>query len=418
MIAIRVEHLSKKYTIGAAQVRHNTLRDMLADTVKRLNQARLKDAARTPENEIWALEDVSFEIQRGEVVGVIGRNGAGKSTLLKILAHITSPTRGRVEIHGRVGSLLEVGTGFHSELTGRENIFLNGAILGMKRAEINRKFDEMVAFAEIEKFLDTPVKHYSSGMYMRLAFAVAAHLEPEILLVDEVLAVGDAQFQKKCLGKMGEVAGEGRTVLFVSHNMGAVRSLCNKGILFRQGNIDILGDIDTCVDKYLDQSNMSIGGEYKTGIDETKDIYFYGIRVKDKNGASATIIEYSEGFQIEIDYIVQKSINNICFSLAILNNQDEQVLLTRNVDATMRFPSVMEKGEKKYTIKFPVRFFTPGKYYLQLELLQFRGEKFQSVQRICGFEIIDTKSSHASLGFSWSCKVTLPLNWELSSKTD
>jgi lipopolysaccharide transport system ATP-binding protein len=252
MTAIRVEHLSKKYTIGAAQARHTTLRDVLADTAMHLNPIRKKHKAEVPANEIWALDDISFEIQRGEVVGVIGRNGAGKSTLLKILAHITPPTRGRVEIHGRVGSLLEVGTGFHSELTGRENIYLNGAILGMTRAEINRKFDEIVAFAEIEKFLDTPVKHYSSGMYMRLAFAVAAHLEPEILLVDEVLAVGDAAFQKKCLGKMGEVAHEGRTVLFVSHNMAAISKLCQSCMLINQGKIASIGSPDGVVKQYLE----------------------------------------------------------------------------------------------------------------------------------------------------------------------
>ena len=208
-VAIRVEHLSKQYRIGGSQAPYQTLRETIVGAVRKPLKVLSGESKVGPEK-IWALNDVSFEIKRGEVVGVIGRNGAGKSTLLKILSHITSPTKGRVEIHGRVGSLLEVGTGFHNELTGRENIYLNGAILGMTRAEIARKFDEIVDFAEIEKFLDTPVKHYSSGMYMRLAFAVAAHLEPEILLVDEVLAVGDAEFQKKCLGKMGEVAGEGR----------------------------------------------------------------------------------------------------------------------------------------------------------------------------------------------------------------
>src|SRR4030042_5317503 len=203
-LAIRVQNLSKQYRIGEAQLQYKTLRETLVLTAKRLVPSNPKGSTRVSETTIWALNDVSFDIHQGEVVGIIGRNCAGKSTLLKVLAHITSPTKGRVEIHGRVGSLLEVGTGFHNELTGRENIYLNGAILGMKKAEIERRFDEIVDFAEIEKFLDTPVKHYSSGMYMRLAFAVAAHLEPEILLVDEVLAVGAAEFQKKCLGKMGE----------------------------------------------------------------------------------------------------------------------------------------------------------------------------------------------------------------------
>ena len=238
--AIYVEHLSKQYQIGGPQARYKTFRDSAMEFIK----SPLKKVVSNNNQNIWALRDVSFEIQPGEVVGVIGRNGAGKSTLLKLLSHITSPTEGKIEIYGRVGSLLEVGTGFHPELTGRDNIYLNGAILGMKRWEIARKFDEIVDFAEIEKFMDTPVKHYSSGMYMRLAFAVAAHLEPEILLVDEVLAVGDAEFQKKCLGKMGEVANEGRTVLFVSHNIQAIRQLCNETIWINLGQVKERGTSD------------------------------------------------------------------------------------------------------------------------------------------------------------------------------
>jgi lipopolysaccharide transport system ATP-binding protein len=240
-VAIRVDHLSKRYYIGALQKRHDTLRDAISDfrlrisdsTRRRNPQSTMGD--RQSADAIWALRDVSFEVKRGEVVGIIGRNGAGKSTLLKILSRITEPTEGRAEIHGRVGSLLEVGTGFHPELTGRENIYLNGAILGMRRVEIDRRFDEIVAFAEIDQFLDTPVKRYSSGMYVRLAFAVAAHLEPEILLVDEVLAVGDVQFQEKCLGRMSGVAKEGRTILFVSHNLRAIERLCPRSILMVSG---------------------------------------------------------------------------------------------------------------------------------------------------------------------------------------
>jgi len=245
-IAIRVDNLSKLYHIGRAQQRHDTLRDALVSVLKRSNVG----ASEHPED-LWALKDVSFEVRRGEAIGIIGRNGAGKSTLLKVLSRITEPTAGRVILEGRVASLLEVGTGFHPELTGRENIYLNGAILGMRRAEIERKFDEIVAFAEIERFLDTPVKRYSSGMYVRLAFAVAAHMEPEILLVDEVLAVGDAAFQKKCLGKMGTVAKEGRTVLFVSHNMTAVQSLCETSVLLGGGTIAALGATEDVIAAYL-----------------------------------------------------------------------------------------------------------------------------------------------------------------------
>ena len=239
--AIRVENLSKRYRIGERKS-YGTLRDVLAGIARSpLRRFRSRDhtfqSQTSKDGFIWALKDISFEVQRGEVIGIIGRNGAGKSTLLKILSRITKPTQGMSEIHGRVGSLLEVGTGFHPELTGRENIYLNGAILGMRRAEIERKFDEIVDFAEIEKFLDTPVKRYSSGMHVRLAFAVAAHLEPEILLVDEVLAVGDATFQKKCLGKMGDIADSGRTVLFVSHNLAAIHALCSRVYLIEQGQV-------------------------------------------------------------------------------------------------------------------------------------------------------------------------------------
>ncbi len=256
-IAITAEKISKKFYIGRRQEKYKTLRDTIADAVKsplrkagNLLRGHATGAAELNEA-IWALEDVSFQVRRGEVIGIIGRNGAGKSTLLKILSRITEPTAGYAELRGRVGSLLEVGTGFHPELTGRENVYLNGAILGMRRAEINRNFDQIVAFAEVEKFIDTPVKHYSSGMYLRLAFAVAAHLEPEILIVDEVLAVGDASFQKKCLNKMEDVGKQGRTVLFVSHNMPAVTNICERVILLDNGRVSLDGTAHQVVSKYL-----------------------------------------------------------------------------------------------------------------------------------------------------------------------
>src|SRR5580658_3852234 len=270
---IRVEGLGKRYRLGEG-LRHTALRNLLGDALRlplrvlggggRASHAppsAESPAANAPADAgpaingnsrfIWALKDVNFEVQQGEVVGLIGRNGAGKSTLLKILARITRPTEGHAEIHGRVGSLLEVGTGFHGELTGRENVYMSGAILGMRKAEIDRKFDEIVAFSEVERFLDTPLKHYSSGMQMRLAFAVAAHLEPEVLLVDEVLAVGDASFQKKCLGKMSDVARRGRTILFVSHNMAAMKALCSRAVLIREGTIAKSGAVAEVVDDYL-----------------------------------------------------------------------------------------------------------------------------------------------------------------------
>jgi lipopolysaccharide transport system ATP-binding protein len=252
--AIRVDNITKQYQIGTAGTRlgERTLREVIADaTAAPARWLRKPQENGAGQETLWALKDVSFEVAPGEVVGIIGRNGAGKSTLLKVLSRIAEPTSGRVEIHGRVASMLEVGTGFHPELTGRENIFLNGAILGMTRSEIHQKLDEIVAFAELEKFLDTPVKRYSSGMYLRLAFAVAAHLEPEILVVDEVLAVGDAQFQKKCIGKMGDVASGGRTVLFVSHNMGAVNLLCNRVVFLAQGQVKAVGPTAPIVSDYL-----------------------------------------------------------------------------------------------------------------------------------------------------------------------
>jgi len=251
---VQVENLSKKYILGhPQQERYQSLRDVMAKQARKLGQTLLKSQRRSDptKEEFWALQDVSFDIQQGDRVGIIGRNGAGKSTLLKILSRITDPTEGQIRIRGRVASLLEVGTGFHPELTGRENIFLNGAILGMGKAEIQRKFDEIVAFAEVERFLDTPVKRYSSGMYVRLAFAVAAHLEPEILIVDEVLAVGDAQFQQKCLGKMQDVGQSGKTVLFVSHNMGSISTLCNQGIYLKQGQVVYSGSIHDTIKTYV-----------------------------------------------------------------------------------------------------------------------------------------------------------------------
>src|SRR3954453_14119569 len=251
--AIRVENLSKCYRVNHSVARpaYRTLRESIGASIAgAIKQLRTR-ANSTRQQPFWALSDLSFEVQPGEVLGVIGRNGSGKSTLLKILSRITKPTAGRARIDGRVGSLLEVGTGFHPELTGRENIFLNGSILGMSRPEIRRKFDEIVAFAEVEQFLDMPVKRYSSGMYVRLAFAVAAHLEPEILVVDEVLAVGDAEFQRKCLGKMQDVAGQGRTVLFVSHNMVAVENLCSRALCLKLGQISMSGEVKSVISSYL-----------------------------------------------------------------------------------------------------------------------------------------------------------------------
>lgn len=279
-IAIRADSLSKKYQIAAVNAAHDTLRDQVADGFRNLLR---RDGARGGQVTIWALRGVSFEIPKGQIVGIIGRNGAGKSTLLKILSRITAPSGGRAEIHGRLGSLLDVGTGFHPELTGRENIYLNGAVLGMRKREIDRKFDQIVAFSEIGDFIDTPVKRYSSGMHVRLAFAVAAHLEPDILLVDEVLAVGDVAFQRKSLGKMSSVAHEGRTVLFVSHNMSAIQNICNRALVLQQGRIVFDGSADRAVREYLGYLSSTADRAFGDNPERRGDgrIRFTGARILD-----------------------------------------------------------------------------------------------------------------------------------------
>lgn len=275
---IQVEGLGKKYRLHhQPRERYTTLRDTLVRKVKGVFRRSHSASSTGSDEDFWALKDVNFEVGQGEVVGIIGRNGAGKSTLLKVLSRITEPSVGRITLRGRVASLLEVGTGFHPELTGRENIFLNGAILGMTRAEIRAKFDEIVAFAEVERFLDTPVKHYSSGMYVRLAFAVAAHLEPEILVVDEVLAVGDAEFQKKCLGKMKDVATGGRTVLFVSHQLDTIRTLCSRAVLLNSGSISMIGDVGEVLSKYI--ASHKVQAAYSNNSENDAEVHLRSARI-------------------------------------------------------------------------------------------------------------------------------------------
>jgi len=313
---ITVEHLSKRYLLRRQEApRYTALRDVLSDKARTLFRSR--DHA-SKVDEFLALDDVSFTVNAGDRVGIIGRNGAGKGTLLKILSRITEPTKGRITIDGRVASLLEVGTGFHAELTGRENIYLNGAILGMSKAEIRAKFDEIVAFSEVERFLDTPVKRYSSGMYVRLAFAVAAHLEPEILIVDEVLAVGDAAFQRKCLGKMQDVSGEGRTVLFVSHQMDAVQRLCNKGLLLHKGSLVTAGPMDDVVKHYLHQS---AGAEADFTFDEPAEprpaAYATDLRIETPDGSPLPEVPIGSPWQARIGFTVEKPLEGFVIALGI-----------------------------------------------------------------------------------------------------
>ncbi len=321
-IAIETRNLGKRYKLGMTLSMTNTLRDSIVSLPgmlkNKLTQKREKPEVfdpDTPPGTFWALKDIDLDINHGDVVGIIGRNGSGKSTLLKVLSRITTPTRGKAKIHGRVGSLLEVGTGFHPELSGRENIYLNGSILGMSKAEIDRKFDEIVDFSEIEKFLDTPIKRYSSGMTVRLAFAVAAHLEPEILIVDEVLAVGDAAFQKKSLGKMKDVSREGRTVLFVSHNMAAVKNLCEKGIWLNGGRMEFWGDMGEVINKYMEESGNNSTNKFQNPVireeDETKleKPYIKEVIMTDKNGKLAN--SFSSTDEIHLTLKIENENNNI-----------------------------------------------------------------------------------------------------------
>ncbi len=364
--AIQVEAISKQYRIGEQQAAYATLRESLA-VLARAPFKRLRGNRRSGNTTIWALNDVSFEIKRGEVVGIIGRNGAGKSTLLKVLSRITEPTFGCVKLYGRVGSLLEVGTGFHPELTGRENIYLNGAILGMRRGEIERKFDEIVAFSEVEKFIDTPVKYYSSGMYVRLAFAVAAHLEPEILLVDEVLAVGDVAFQKKCLGKMGDVAKEGRTVLFVSHNMGAITRLCERSFWLDQGKVVLDGASGAVVTRYHSQY-LTACPEWKRPEQEKadSDFAFMSVMVKDGGEGPTGVFDGDEPISVEIDYIVRRPLAGCQVSTRIYNSDGVVVFTTSDADDSGTSALPKEPGRYSACFAIPESFLAPGVYYLML----------------------------------------------------
>jgi lipopolysaccharide transport system ATP-binding protein len=363
-IAIRACGLSKRYRLGAPKARYRTLRDSLAGALAAPFRRGSTDARAS--RDLWALQDVSFEIRQGDVVGIIGCNGAGKSTLLKILSRITRPTHGHAVTYGRVGCLLEVGTGFHNELTGRENIYLNGAIMGMRRAEICRKFDEIVAFAEVERFIDTAVKHYSSGMYLRLAFAVAAHLEPEILLVDEVLAVGDAAFQQKCLGKMGEVAREGRTVLFVSHNMGAIRSLCRTGLVLDRGAVVESGPVARILQVYYARL-----GALQQAAERQEPTHAEGGSVFGPlliNGRRGTTILQSEPFTVSTTLRIDQPINGFSLFWIVEDMQGRSIIHLRE-ESTALLEHV-DGGPYKIQVCCPALWLSAGVYsaYFKVQL--------------------------------------------------
>ncbi|MFZ5857535.1 MAG: ABC transporter ATP-binding protein [Chloroflexota bacterium] len=396
--AISVKNLGKQYVIGAAETkfRYNMLRDVIVDTVYapvRLAKALVgKSERRANKNFIWALDDVSFDLEEGKVLGIVGRNGAGKSTLLKILSRVTEPTRGTVAVRGRVGSLLEVGTGFHPELTGRENIYMNGAILGMKRAEIDSKFDEIVDFSEVATFIDTPVKRYSSGMYLRLAFAVAAHLEPEILVVDEVLAVGDAEFQKKCLGKMGDVAQQGRTVLFVSHNMSAILRLTQEAIVLNKGKLVMRAPTQEAVDFYL-SSGQAQAGERTWDADEVpaNAAPFTPIRltVKDGRGKVVDTIRSTEPVNLEFEYRLGAEVKGLRVGMYVSTMRGEYVLTSFDTDQPQLYEKFDTRKAGTYVSRatLPADIFNEGRYSVGVNASSFGVRRYFMDENALAFNV-------------------------------
>lgn len=386
-IAIKVDNLGKQYRIGMMQSQYRTLRDNIVEGFQRIGRGR-KGSTST----IWALRNVSFEVRQGQVLGVIGRNGAGKSTLLKLLARVTDPTEGKGEIHGRVGSLLEVGTGFHPELTGRENIFLNGAILGMHRVEIERKFDEIVAFSEVEQFIDTPVKRYSSGMYLRLAFAVAAHLEPEILVVDEVLAVGDAEFQRKCLGKMSDVAQQGRTVLFVSHNMSAVLRLTEETLVIEKGKLAMRSATTEAVDYYLSKG-FSQQGERTWEEDEipaeAAPFRPVAMRVRDAAGHVSDSLRSVEPMEVEIEYQLTAPVTGLRVGIYLMSTRGEYVFTSFDTDEPEKFTSYTSRAAGHYISRcmIPADTLNEGRYSLGMNAGSYKIKRYFQDEQALAFNI-------------------------------
>jgi lipopolysaccharide transport system ATP-binding protein len=404
-VVIRATGLGKKYMIGhQSGERYTALRDVMAQATKNLARTagdmfRGKPIIAGDElEEFWALKDVSFEIKRGDVVGIIGRNGAGKSTLLKVLSRITEPSEGRVEIKGRVASLLEVGTGFHPELTGRENIYLNGAILGMTRSEIKQKFDEIVDFAEVEKFLDTPVKRYSSGMYVRLAFAVAAHLEPEILIVDEVLAVGDAEFQKKCLGKMKDVAGHGRTVLFVSHNIPSIMTLCSRGFLLQGGLITDDGDATTICRTYLtDKQHVRSSASFNLQAPEAGDSVFRVLQARVVNalGNAQNTFSVDEPVVIEVACRLNENAPDVRINFHL--SDDNEVCVFASIDGTQPRPS---SGIYTAIMTIPPNFLNAQKYFISIYASSFSPNCVHAqIENALSFDLIDNPDAVTRQGY-------------------
>jgi lipopolysaccharide transport system ATP-binding protein len=411
LTAIEVKNLSKLYNIGHERKGMKgtaTLRDAITNFVRKPTE--LITGHRLRKEHFWALKDINFEIQQGDVVGIIGKNGSGKSTLLKILSQIVEPTAGEIHMRGKVASLLEVGTGFHPELTGRENIFFNGAILGMKRKEIIAKFDDIVAFSEVEQFLDTPVKFYSSGMYVRLAFAVAAHLDPDILIVDEVLAVGDAAFQKKSLGKMSSVAKEGRTVLFVSHSMSAIEQLCTQAILLEEGVIKYSGPTKSVIDHYMKKSKKR-SLIYERA--KNKPYQILSVKLTNDSGKETNETRIDEDIFVQIEYVLDKPLKNCIIACDFYSSDGTPLFATTDSDQDPKvFLSTRETGRYLSTIKLPSFTLIDKTFYLQVNIQTPHHEVYDSTDELF-FDIISTDSykrtefTNSSFGY-----LSLPLNWE------
>jgi len=423
--AVSVNNLGKRYRIGAEQgkFRYNMFRDVIMDTVMmpvRIFQALRGKGMRgtSATSTIWALKDVSFDLEEGKVLGIVGRNGAGKSTLLKILSRVTEPTLGTVAVRGRVGSLLEVGTGFHPELTGRENIYMNGAILGMKRTEIDTKFDEIVDFSEVSQFIDTPVKRYSSGMYLRLAFAVAAHLEPEILVVDEVLAVGDAEFQKKCLGKMGDVAQQGRTVLFVSHNMSAILRLTQEAIVLNKGQLVMRGPTQEAVDYYL-SSGQSQAGERTWDADEvpvtSQPFTPISLKVKERSGKVVDTIRSTEPIHLEFEYQLDAPITGLRIGLYISTMRGEYVFTSFDTDEPALYDNFDSRTAGHYISRaeIPADVFNEGRYTVGVNASSFGVRRYFMDENVLAFNVDISGAPGTQWGEPRVGPVRPRLNWKI-----
>ena len=410
---VKVENLSKQYELGARVAGYATLRESLTNAVR----APFNGLRRTgSSNEtIWALRDVSFEMQPGEVVGIIGRNGAGKSTLLKILSRITEPSAGKIELYGRVGSLLEVGTGFHSELSGRDNIFLNGSLLGMARSEIRAKFDEIVAFAEVEKFIDTPVKRYSSGMYVRLAFAVAAHLEPEILILDEVLSVGDAAFQKKCLGKMSEVSKAGRTVIFVSHNMSTVLRICSRGILINGGRIEADGPVDTVVRRYI-ESSAKHEGVCSFPIEPAKAAQFTRLALLTREGDATASFDYRFDITVGAEYVIRQPIPQGLLGIKVSTTEGLPIFTSHHIDKLdpAAAAAALLPGTYQTQITIPSNFLLPGSYVLTAGIVDGSMRLVDMREDAISFDIGETGNTRARKT-TRNGVINLDLPWDIQT---